>query len=794
MDDSPPHDFLARAEELTDALYADIQSLRRADALPARERRALVDKTFRHAHTFKGTAATFPQLAAASRLAHELESLLAAVRSARIAPGETVLDACEDAADSLSRAVEAAARRVPAPDATEIVERLRRLATASDQDRGEDQNESRRASDASSRVSDAASRAPLDQPRDALNQPRDARLLLPEEIDALLNADERRRIAQACAEGAHLMLCEVAFDLSDFDEKFRRLTDALAASAEIVSTLPAGQGTTATGRIGFRLLCAADDPRKLFPLATEFGAQLTELSPENENLSTAISADALSRDASPHDTAPDNRAASLDDDAPHVEASEATPSSSFVRVQLSELDDLIFAANELFDDAMRAFDAARVPQHSMNSVGASDPSSTGHSNVEDASASAADSSSTAARASSPVVHVSSSIAHPSASQDSAARVRQNLVALVERVMALRMQTLARTLERAARAARTMARRSGKRIEFEIEGSDARVDRAVAERLAAPLEHLLRNAVAHGIESPSERRKLGKDTRGHVRVTAATEGSRVRVTVADDGRGVDASRVEASARAEGIVIEGARLTEEQALRLIFRPGFSTANEISHAAGRGVGLDAVEHEIESAGGEVRVRTLAGHGTTFELRLPLALALVHAVVVRAGAHAYALDAGRVVETFTREPAEVNPAGTRSGERRQAIRWRDSLVPLVALGSLLGRERPETNDDEDATREGVASHVFVIVRAGDSRASDLFDEDAEHGIVRARGGKHSGQLVAVAVDQLLGQREVLVRTLGRHATRWRGVAGAIDLRDGTVALMLDLSRLLEG
>src|SRR5437764_7736880 len=115
MDDSPPQDFLARAEELTDALYADIQSLRRADALSPRERRALVDKTFRHAHTFKGTASTFPQLAAASRLAHELESLLAAVRSARVAPVEAVLDACEDAADSLSRAVEAAARRAPAP-------------------------------------------------------------------------------------------------------------------------------------------------------------------------------------------------------------------------------------------------------------------------------------------------------------------------------------------------------------------------------------------------------------------------------------------------------------------------------------------------------------------------------------------------------------------------------------------------------------------------------------------------------------------------------------------------------
>jgi two-component system chemotaxis sensor kinase CheA len=184
---------------------------------------------------------------------------------------------------------------------------------------------------------------------------------------------------------------------------------------------------------------------------------------------------------------------------------------------------------------------------------------------------------------------------------------------------------------------------------------------------------------------------------------------------------------------------------------------------------------------------VRTLAGHGTTFDLRLPLALALVPAIVVRAGAHTYALDASRIVETFTREPAEDRSAVTEGEPARRAIRWRDSLVPLVVLGSLL-------DQDAEATKHGGGASHFVIMRTDDARASDLFEEDAGHGVARARGGAQSPQLVAVAVDQLLGRREVLVRTLGRHATRWRGVAGAIDLRNGTVALMLDLPRLLEG
>jgi two-component system chemotaxis sensor kinase CheA len=755
MNDSPPQDFLARAEELTDALYADIQSLRRADALSPRERRALVDKTFRHAHTFKGTSSTFPQLAAASRLAHELESLLAAVRSARVAPVESVLDACEDAADSLSRAVEAAARRAPAPDASAIIERLRRLATAPAQERDEDRTEPRKSLDAST----SEARASHNQSQSALDQTRDASL--PEEIDALLNADERRRITQVREEGARLLLCEVAFDLSDFDEKFRRLTDALAASVEIISTLPAASGTVAPARIGFRLLCAAAEPHKLSPLATEFGARLTELSPTGENTGTTTSDVALPRDTSSHD-APPRDTLSRDgdpmivDDSTRNEATEDSPSevsasSSFVRVQLSELDDLIFAANELFDDAMLALDATRAPSPASGLVEAGVPSY--------------------------------SSTHLAAPHDPTAGVRQNLVALVERVMALRMQTLTRTLERAARAARSAARHSGKRIELEIVGGEARVDRAVAERLAAPLEHLLRNAVAHGIESPAERRKKGKETRGRVRVEALTEGSRVRVTVADDGRGVDVARIEASARAKGLVAAGARLTEQQALRMIFRPGFSTASEVSHASGRGVGLDAVEHEIESAGGEVRVRTLSGHGTTFDLRLPLALALVPAVVVRAAAHTYALDASRIVETFTRDPAEERSTVTEGEPVRRAIRWRDSLVPLVMLGSLL-------DQDAGATHGGGATH-FVIARTDDAHASDLFEEEAGRGV--ARSGAPSPQFVAVAVDQLLGRREVLVRTLGRHATRWRGVAGAIDLRDGTVALMLDLSRLLK-
>jgi chemotaxis protein histidine kinase CheA len=671
---------------------------------------------------------------------------------------------------------------------------------------------------------DARSNAPGNATSNATREAdADALASLPDEIASLLNAQERARLAVALSEdGARCVVVSVAFDIADLDEQFRRLTDALETSCEIVSTLPGdgGNDDAPAERIGFRLLCVATEPPgELSRLLAPFNARITdedeprrfdasvardfdeaaprieakrqteseprtEAAPqieiEPQKISDAGAAERRDESGSrnedegesrqldegaaqsfamtvapplssdkgappqpevspPHEETltrepptqthdatrefappPQESESPADDEAPPTSA----PTPSFVRITLAELDDLAFAANELFDDTMRVLEAAHAPTFDAR-----------------------------------------------ASDESASRLRANFVALVERVMALRMQTLARPLERAARAARVAARRSGKRIEIEIEGGGARVDRAVAERLAEPLAHLVRNAIAHGIESPSERRKAGKSERGRLRLVAATEGSRVCISVTDDGRGIDSEAIERAARAQGLVRDDARFTEEQALRLIFRPGFSTAANVSMNARRGVGLDVVEQEIEQAGGDVRVRTQRSRGTTFELRLPLALALVPALLVRAGANSYALDASCVVETFAPETSEL----TADEENARAIRWRETELPLVDLRVLVGQTAETTRDD--ATR-------VVIIRADDARGAR--DADA--------GEKCEPRLCAVRVDGLLGRRDALVRSLGRHATRWRGVSGAIDLRDGTTALMLDLPRLIEG
>jgi two-component system chemotaxis sensor kinase CheA len=275
-------------------------------------------------------------------------------------------------------------------------------------------------------------------------------------------------------------------------------------------------------------------------------------------------------------------------------------------------------------------------------------------------------------------------------------------------------------------------------------------------------------VDHGVEPEDERLAVGKPAAGRVRVEADSEGGLVLVRVSDDGRGVDTDAVGQAAAAAGLVAPGAYVTEEQALRLIFRPGFSTAERASLVSGRGVGLDVVERAVEEAGGEVRVRSERGRGTTFELRLPTTLALLPAHVFEACGRRYCVGASQVAAAGHAEASEVfvGDGGTRR------LRWRGRELPLVGMCELLGRQ-----EVWETPPAGVRFAFFV---AAGRHAPEGGDYDG-------------GARAAIAVEGLEGESEVLVRGLGRHAKRWRGVAGATELRDGAVALVLDLPRLLE-
>jgi two-component system chemotaxis sensor kinase CheA len=769
-DEAARLEFLARAEELTDALYADLRLLRSAAA--GRERRALLDRAFRHAHTLKGSAAARPDASSIVRLAHGLEDLLDAARAGRVTLDDATLDACESAADSLSRSLDDLAHNRPNTEVgtDEPAERLRALLL-----------------EAEARANSAPKKAPEAAITEALKS-------LPDEIAAHLSEAERRRLAAAAGEGLRVVSVRVAFDLGRLDEDFRRLGYALEESCEIAATLPgAPDADEAAPRVSFNLVCAtSESPDALARRLAGFGAKVALLfdavtpadadavAPEDGEAGEAVAvAESL-----------DSVGESLENEAGVAAVGGAGAPASvpgFVRVPLAELDELAFAASELFDDTSAALEAARLTIGIAKAAGAKADGVTEAGGATEAEREKAEG---AAEATAEL-------------ERRAARLRQDFLALEERVLALRMQPLAPVLERAARAGRAAARAAGKGVEIEAGGGHARVDRAVAERIVEPLVHLMRNAVDHGVESAAERRAAGKSERGRVRLRSAAEGASVRVTVEDDGRGVDLAGVERAARAAGIVPAGAGVTEEQALRLIFRPGFSTAGQVTETSGRGVGLDAVERAVELAGGEVRVRTRAGRGTTFELRLPLALALLPVVLVESDGETYAADAALVVETGRLESSAITSGGARS---RAA--WRGRELPFVSLTSLLGRATADASNNpmDGATREGdVDNRVsVVVVRAGEAGARDGVrggrrpDTSEQMGAAGERAdesgeGTEDAALVVVAVDRVAGRRDALVRGLGRHATRWRGVGGAIDLRDGGVALLLDLASLVE-
>ncbi len=327
-------------------------------------------------------------------------------------------------------------------------------------------------------------------------------------------------------------------------------------------------------------------------------------------------------------------------------------------------------------------------------------------------------------------------------------LRGRFVELEERLIKLRLVPVGEVLERAAsRAGRIAARQLGKEVEFEIIGGEVGIEKSLAEIISDPLLHLVRNAITHGIEDPLVRRAAGKDPAGHVTLAASNHSGRIHITVTDDGRGIDLNRIVEAAAQHGI--SGENLSLDQCLRLIFRPGFSTASELSDMSGRGIGLDVVDRAMEIAGGEVRVATEPGAGATFAMIVPAALSMIKCVVVRCGEQLYAIDSACI--------SQPDPLGQEADQSLES-------VPLLDLATLLDPSAaPETNDK-------------VIINWKPPASS-----------LRLNGAGYR-----LALDGIVGRHETLIRTLGRHGARWPGVCGAAEMFDGSVALVLDLEELI--
>jgi two-component system chemotaxis sensor kinase CheA len=323
------------------------------------------------------------------------------------------------------------------------------------------------------------------------------------------------------------------------------------------------------------------------------------------------------------------------------------------------------------------------------------------------------------------------------------------------ILEVRMVPLEGIFDKLARMVRKIARELGKEVEFEVVGGDVELDKLIVEELSDPLMHLIRNAIDHAIEPPDVRAAAGKPAAGKVRLVAEQKGNHVQIVVEDDGAGIDEARVREVAIARGLVSPETvdEMGRRDVLNLVFSPGFSTARQVTALSGRGVGLDVVKTNIANLSGIIELSTERGRGTRFEITLPVTLAIIRALVVSTAGRTYAVPLNSVLEIV-----ELRGRDVRTLSTREVISLRGSTVPLVRLGrffALPGATLPDA--------------FFVIVV----------------GLAQERLG--------VAVDELVGQQDIVVKPLGAHLQGVRGIAGATDLGNRRTVLVLDVGAIID-
>lgn len=318
-------------------------------------------------------------------------------------------------------------------------------------------------------------------------------------------------------------------------------------------------------------------------------------------------------------------------------------------------------------------------------------------------------------------------------------------------MSMRMVSVGALFRKMNRLIRDLSRKSGKMVELVTVGDDVELDRSIVEALADPMVHMIRNAVDHGLEMPEERRAAGKDEQGTVLLKAVHDAGDIVIELADDGRGLDKAKILAKAKRLGLVGEQEQPDEDGIFRLIFEPGFSTADKVSDLSGRGVGMDVVKKQIQKLRGGIAIRSIPGRGCTFVLRLPLTLAIIDGLVVGVGSQRYILPMFAVREMFS----PGSDTFVTLENRAEAALFRDKLLPVIRLSRLL--------ETRAADRDG---GVLIVAEGRD-------------------------QLYCIAVDQLIGKQEVVIKSLGSTYRDIPAISGGSILGDGRVGLIIDVNSL---
>lgn len=327
--------------------------------------------------------------------------------------------------------------------------------------------------------------------------------------------------------------------------------------------------------------------------------------------------------------------------------------------------------------------------------------------------------------------------------------------LHESVMKVRMVPIESVVQKFPRMIRDLQKKLDKKMELYMSGEETELDRTVVDEIGDPLMHLLRNAADHGLESAEVRKERGKPEVGSIHLDAYQDGNNVIIEVSDDGGGIDVKAVKEKAISRGTITpeQAESMSDKDIIDLLFLPSFSTSEKVTDVSGRGVGLDVVKSKIEALSGEVDVKTKYGEGSTWSIRLPLTLAIIQALMVVVGTEKYAISLGSIetIENITKEDIKYVQA-------KEVINLRGTVIPLIRLDAMLDIKKEKENDD---------NLVVVIVRKGDKQAG-------------------------LVVDELIGQQEIVIKSLGKYISKCKFISGATILGDGEVALILDANAMI--
>ncbi|MEH6543650.1 MAG: chemotaxis protein CheA [Porticoccaceae bacterium] len=335
------------------------------------------------------------------------------------------------------------------------------------------------------------------------------------------------------------------------------------------------------------------------------------------------------------------------------------------------------------------------------------------------------------------------------------QLERNTRDLQEQALNIRMLPISFAFQRLPRIVHDLNRALGKQVKLKFTGESTELDKTVLEKIGDPLVHLVRNALDHGIEMPEQRRATGKEENGIIEVKAFYQGGSILIEVSDDGGGLNTDKILQKAKEKSLVDEEAELTTEQIKNLVFEPGFSTTEEVSNISGRGVGMDVVRRNITDLGGRVEVRSEQGRGTTFTIKLPLTLAILDGQMVQVGDQVYVVPLLAIVESVKVKPGDIH----RVAGEAEVYKYRNDCLPVVRLSEAFGIQKG---------RLSLVDGLLVIV-----------DVD--------------GQLIGLNIDDVLGQQQVVVKSLEKNFREVPGVSGATILGDGSVALIVDVPALVQ-